>query len=178
LLVLRGAVLVLALHAVRSSASRAAFVALLFFASLLFRGVLFPLLALGLSFAVFSSGEIERRFVLLFDAMLALAVVLAAAPMLHPPPAPPDPRDPAAMVAYYQRRHNVYEGRFWALRWSRLEGQAAGEGHLALAGFDWELGRRAQARKVLAKVTLHPSSDAARARAEAQLAAWDREARE
>jgi hypothetical protein len=107
-----------------------------------------------------------------------MALVFAVLPRLARVAATPDPRDPPQMVAYFQRRKNPYEARWWALTWSRLEAPNAGEGHLALARIDWELGRRPQARKVLEKILAHPTSDAARANADALRAEWGGESPE
>jgi hypothetical protein len=174
LLLLRLAGLLLALDTSRSSPARAASACAMFVLSLVARGFLLPSLVLDAAL-VAAVGSVERRVVVLVDAGLVAAVVLALAPGLRPRAPEPDPRDPRAMVEYYRVRANPYEERFWALAWSRAETEAPGEGHLALASADWALGRRTQARKVLAKVRKGTGSDALRERAEAQRAAWDRD---
>lgn len=172
LLFLRWSALFFALYVLRRERASAAVVIALFSLSLIVRGALYPflLVAAGL---VARRREDDRLPYLVLYGTLAAALLLAVTPHLKRPAQMPDERDPARMVAYWQARHNSYQARWWALAWTRREANDHGDGYLALAAIDWELGREVQARKVLAKVIDGPSSDAARARATAQRALWD-----
>ncbi len=76
------------------------------------------------------------------------AVCLAPRPS---PPAPPQRGTPREEVAYWRARSNLFRAHAEALAWARRE-KPPGEGHVALAEVDDDLGRRDTALRVLAKV--------------------------
>jgi hypothetical protein len=174
LILLRCAALYLSLFAARGSSWRTILLALLFVGSLIVRGLLLPLVGVATWF-VWEAPPAEARVVAVADVLLAGALALALQPYLRPDAVTPAVQEPSRMVAQFRARQNPYEARWWALAWSRAETNGAGEGHLALADLDWQLERKAQARKVLEKVLRNPASEAARAQAEARLAEWGTE---
>jgi hypothetical protein len=172
LLLVRVGVLLFALSVLRESPRLAALVGALFLGSLASRVVLYPFVIAAIAGVLVA----KRPAGLVGDVALPLSLVLAlglvGVERWKPVERMPDGNDPAAMVDYWQRKRNPFRARAWAITWANRERAGAGEGMLALARLDWELGRRPQARMVLSAVIKRPVDDAVRARAEAQLAAW------
>jgi hypothetical protein len=83
----------------------------------------------------------------------------------------PTSSDPPQLVASWRRRGNLFQARWWAMRWATTE-PVPGDGHLALGEIDWKLGHRIQAWHVLDKVFARPASDDVLRRAEQLSAAW------
>jgi hypothetical protein len=174
LLIVRCGVLFLALSVLRDAPLRAVVVVMLFLLSLAVRGALYPFL-LACACLVAPRKEADWTAQTVLYGSLAAAAALGLAVWVKRPEVPPDPRDPRGMVAYWQSRRNPYQARWWALAWTQQERTDPGDAYLALASIDWELGRDAQARKVLAKVFDRASTDIVRERAESVRAVWDRE---
>lgn len=172
LLLLRCGALFFSLYALRRAWPQALIVIALFSLSMIMRGALYPFVLVTAD-VVARSRESERAPDAVLYGALAGALALCGLARLKHPEKLPDERDPAQMVAHWQARRNLYEARWWALAWTRREATDHGEGYLALAGIDWELGRDVQARKVLAKVIDGPSSEASRERARALRAQWN-----
>jgi len=174
LLLLRCGILFFSLYALRNHTTRAFLVVFAFLLSLGVRGALYPyvFLAAGLSLQRLVT---SRGVNTVFYGSVVGAALLLVLPHLRAPPAEPDPRDPAKMVAHWQARKNPYQARWWAVQWAKQEALKPGEGLLTLARLDWQLGRQASARKMLTKLVDHAGSDAAREEALTQLATWDRE---
>ena len=169
---IRLGVLFFCLDALRRRWPAAVVVIALFVLSLAVRGALYPfVLVAG---AVTARADVTGRTanaVLLGSTSVAIAALLV--PRLVTVQAPPDERDPAAMVAYWRARQNPYQARWWAIVWAKQEADRPGNGLLALATLNWELERKPQARRMLTKLLDQPVSDDVRARAEAERAKWD-----
>jgi tellurite resistance protein TehA-like permease len=177
LLVLRFGVLVLTLSTLRDAPLRAAVAIGLLVLSLSLCGALYPfLIGCACTLAVRQAPrEADRTaYVVLYGSLLT-ALALSALPHLKREAHATDPTDAPGMVAYWQARRNPYQARWWALTWTHHEANAPGDAYLSLATLDRQLGRDAQATKVLAKVLDHPASDAVRTRAESLRSAWDQE---
>jgi Tfp pilus assembly protein FimV len=101
-----------------------------------------------------------------------LAVLALMVPLR--PRVAPAPDDPRAAVAYWQARDNAWRARGAALAWARLEKATPGEGHLALARLDWELGEREKAQRAVTQILEHGEDAAVRARAASLRDSWDR----
>ena len=177
LLVLRFGVLVLTLCTLRDAPLRAALAIGLVVLSLSLCGALYPfLIGCACTLAIRRTPpEPDRTAYLVLFGSLLTALVLSALPQPKRQAPPTDPTDAPGMVAYWRARGNLYQARWWALAWTRHEANAPGDAYLTLATLDRQLGRDAQARKVLAKVLDHPASDAVRTRAESLRSAWDQE---
>jgi hypothetical protein len=174
LLVVRCGVLFFALSVLRDAPLRAAIVSLLFVFSLAVCGALYPFL-LTCACLVALRSDADRTAQTVLYGSLAVAAALSLALYLKLPVLFPDPRDPRGMVAYWRLRRNPYQARSWALVWSQQEKNEPGNAYLTLAAIDWEIGRDAQARKVLAKVALGARSDTVRGLAESLRTRWDEE---
>jgi hypothetical protein len=138
----------------------------LFVGSLAARGLFVPFAAVA-ALAAWP----ERRARLLSAGSLVACVLLAAI-MSRPPDVPASAGNPAAETVAWIQRDNLFQARFWAVQWANGE-RGDGDGHLALAKLDWELGHHDDARAIAGDVAAHGTDDGTRQRASDQLRAWE-----
>lgn len=81
------------------------------------------------------------------------------------------PAQPAALVAHYRARGNLWRARDAALQWARTE-QVPGAALLELARLDWALGQRREAARALGALRENAKDASIRARADALMRRW------
>ena len=171
MLALRVFVYALACFRVPSRDGRAmvatAILAAAFVASLVARGLVLAFVVgaalVVRSFAMPVAGDRRtpstRRAIAAFALLSALAF---AASFAHSPLLPA--RSAREQVDDWLARDNPFRARAEALQWAKHE-DPPGEGHLALASIDWQLGHVEAARRVLSKVLSRPASEDVKRRA-------------
>jgi len=164
LLALRVAVVLLAMVGVRRHKDRdatLACVAALFVLSLVCRGALVvDVVVAGLLIRRQRDRETCHVPVWLMAALLGIpALALVRAPKGSAPSSPAG--SPAEMIAAWRERRNLFRAHAVALDWARKEA-TPGDGYLALAEVDHELGQDHKAQKTLAKIVANPASEAVR----------------
>jgi hypothetical protein len=103
---------------------------------------------------------------------VALVVVLGGLVGLSPPPHARAERrfdSPREETLYWRARRNPFRAHAAALEWAKRE-RHPGEGYVALAEIDLDLGHVDKARRVLTKIERDGESDAVRARGRELLA--------
>ena len=102
----------------------------------------------------------------------ALLVVAAAGlSATAPSGVPPLPEDLPERTRHFRAVANLHRAREAALAWARTE-TVPGPGYLNLAEIDWDLGERATARRVLAKVRDRATDPSIQSRAASLEAEW------
>jgi hypothetical protein len=180
LLVRAGLLLALALVGEAYSARRrAAWLgasALLLVASLSFRILFLPYCGFVLVAIGVATRHVRRtpskREQRLGWAALALAAATALVPRAERAVLV-EPADPTKAVSFWMEHRNLYQARYWALKWAKRE-TVPGEGYLALARVDIEMARPDRARKALIRTAARTQSDDIRQRAQALIDTLDR----
>lgn len=148
-------------------------VAALFVASLVVHALFLPFAVLALAT---SWRHRPTRY-----AGLSLGAAVAVAVAVEPPRRAIDDllladADPMRETVYWARKDNPFRARFWAAVWSGRE-TTVGEGLLALARAEWEVGHPEKARSAAARVATSATDAAVRQRAAEQLRSWEEDIR-